>query len=73
MSCAHVPSLACAGQKRKRGSVEVGDSASLQLLAKPMQEARGHTGFLTFARRIVEENVPEMQSESAKPSEEQVE
>ena len=53
-------SLLHAGQKRKRGgpaAAGVGASpvTSEKLVVKPVEEARGHTGYLTFARRIVEQ------------------
>jgi len=49
-----------AGQKRKRGSttaagVRPSGVTSERLVVKPLDEARGHTGYLTFARRIVGE------------------
>jgi hypothetical protein len=52
--------VASAGQKRKRGGSEApaerpSPAMCEKLVAKPVEEARGHTGYLTFARRIVEE------------------
>lgn len=51
-----------AGQKRKRSSVETKEDeqvtpANHRITAKPMNEARGHTGYLTFARKIVSETL----------------
>lgn len=58
--------LLLAGAKRKREdrkgsgkgteeSAEGGAAACERVIAKPNNEARGHTGYLTFARRIVRE------------------
>ena len=64
-----------AGQKRKRGNnaapgVPQHDVTSERLIYKPIEEARGHTGYLTFARRIVgeEEDLEEILPEPVEPA-----
>ena len=67
-----------AGQKgkRKRDDEAAAGSSSEATLkhaaAKPVSEAKGHTGYLTFARRIVEEpdSVPEDPAEDLLPEDE---
>lgn len=49
----------CTGAKRKwdkaAGEGDQSQTSTSIVTAKPSNEARGHTGYLTFARRIVRE------------------
>ena len=48
--------ISAIGAKRKRDTASQEDLLSGKIVtAKPANEARGHTGYLTFARRIVRE------------------
>lgn len=53
--------MLCAVKKRRRGfdSEDSSQKTSEHTAVKPLQDAKGHTGYLTFARRIVEEDAPE--------------
>ena len=67
-----------AGQKgkRKRDDEAAATNSSEAVLkvaaVKPVSEAKGHTGYLTFARRIVEEpdSVPEEPVDDLLPEDE---
>lgn len=53
--------VSLAGQKRKRGrEAQAEDPSNQTVIARPQMTARGHTGYLTFARRIVQEDGEEL-------------
>ena len=67
-----------AGQKGKRkrddeaAAANSSEATLRHAAAKPVSEAKGHTGYLTFARRIVEEpdSVPEEPADDVLPEDE---
>lgn len=50
---ASAPATAAPVPKEAAAEQQEGDGKAFQVLALPSAEARGHTGYLTFARRLV--------------------